>query len=165
YRAYRERNRARIAEKNRLWRQNNPEKERARKQRQRTSGYESAYQRQYRQTAASKYSALRSRAQARGIGFDIDRETFTYWFNEQPHVCRYCHAPVSIADASRKRWLTIDRMDNKRPYVIGNITVCCYRCNLLKSDDISFTTMVEIGQLLYKEKHGKVWNGSEWACA
>ena len=151
HKRYREEHRAQIAKKNRLWRLNNPGKEMARRQRQKESGYTTAYQKNYRTTAQSKYSALRSRAKARGISFQIDRGTFLYWFNEQPKTCRYCHTPVSSSGGERNKWLTVDRMDNSEPYVIGNITISCFRCNLLKSADISFTMMLQIGKLLEGE--------------
>ena len=160
YKRYREEHKEQIAEKHRLWVLRNPEKERARAERQKESGYTSAYQKHYRTTAQSKFSALRSRAATRGIPFNIDRDTFIYWFNEQPKHCRYCKTPVSSNGGARKKWLTIDRMDNSESYYIRNITISCYRCNILKADDISFLAMIEIGGII--EKYNKALDGEKW---
>ena len=154
YRHYREEHREQIAEKNRLWRARNPDKERAKRERQKLSGYTDAYQKQYRTTASSRYSALKSRAKARGIKFDILKDEFLQWFDEHPKYCSYCNVDLTIGtNGKHKVWLTVDRKNNGKHYTLDNITISCMRCNLMKSNDISYELMVRIGKLLEADRH------------
>jgi hypothetical protein len=42
--------------------------------------------------------------------------------------------------------LGLDRVDTGRPYVDGNVVVCCLVCNRLKSSTFAHTEMVEVGR-------------------
>lgn len=154
YSRYREEHKEQIARKNRLWRLNNPEKERAKRKRQKDSGYSDAYQKYYRTTAMARYSAIKSRARARDIKFDIPKEIFLQWFDNHPKYCSYCNGDLSIGtNMEHKIWLTIDRKDNAKHYTMDNIVISCMRCNLMKSNDISYELMVKIGILLEADRH------------
>jgi len=48
--------------------------------------------------------------------------------------------------------LTIDRIDNKKGYIKGNICLACARCNLIKSNILSFNETREICQRYVKPK-------------
>ena len=158
YVEYREKNKGRIAEKNKLWRLNNPEKVTALRQKQKQSGYTEWYQKHYRTTSLSKYSSLKSRAKARGVEFNIPKDKFLQWFDEHPKYCTYCNADLTIGtNGNRKTWLAIDRKDNDDCYVLDNIVIACMRCNLMKSNDISYELMVKIGELIEADRHG--WQG------
>jgi len=155
YRRYREEHKEQIAEKNRLWRLANPDKVRAIKQRQKENGYTDWFQRQYRTTAASKYSSLKSRARDRGIEFGIPKEEFIEWFDEHPKYCSYCNMELTIGtNGNHKVWLTVDRKNNDNCYTMDNITISCMRCNLMKSNDISYELMVKVGKLIEADRHG-----------
>ena len=152
YRQYRLKNKKRIAEKDRKCRKNNPDKVEVIRQRQKESGYTAKYQKQYRKTIACKYSVLKSRAKQRGIAFCIDKTEFFNWFAKQQQKCIYCGVDTTMGlGQNRKTWLTIDRMDNDKSYILDNIVISCYRCNILKADDISYKTMIKIGQLITKK--------------
>jgi len=154
YAEYREKNKAKIAEKNRLWRLNNPDKVRAIRLRQKLNGYTNTYQKQYRTTAASRYSALQSRARIRGIKFDIPKTEFIQWFDEHPKYCSYCNIGLTVGtNGEHKLWLTIDRKDNDKDYTLDNIVISCMGCNLIKSNDIPYELMMKIGQLLEADRH------------
>jgi len=160
---YREEHREQIAEKNRKWRLSNPDKVNAIHQRQKDKGYSSTYQKYYRTTAACKYSALKLRAGYRGIGFEIGKTEFLVWFADNSGQCSYCGESITVdIGENRKTWLTVDRKDNDKHYTLGNITIACMRCNLMKSNDISYKLMVKIGKLISEEKFNKTWNGTEW---
>ncbi len=155
YAQYRERNKERLAKKNKLWRLNNPDKVEVIRQRQSHSGYTAWYQKQYRKTSSSKYSVLKSRAGARGIRFDIPKAEFQRWFDEHPKYCSYCDVELTVGtNGKHKIWLTIDRKDNDKHYTMGNVTISCMRCNLMKSNDISYELMVKIGKLIEADRHG-----------
>ena len=142
-------------EYHREWRKNNPEKVKAIRQKQQDSGYCHAYNKSYRATLICKYSQLKSKARVRKIQFDLEKDIFIKWLKNIKH-CIYCNIEVTRGiKGNRKNWQTIDRMDNKLGYFIGNIVCSCYRCNILKSDDISFFTMREIGKILEKARNKK----------
>ena len=48
--------------------------------------------------------------------------------------------------------LTFDRKDNDGIYTMNNIVISCMRCNLMKSNDISYALMVKIGQLIEADR-------------
>ena len=154
YKKYRQRNKERIAQKNKEWRQNNPDKVNAIRRKQKKSGYIDAYQREYRKTSMSRYSALKSRARARGIEFAIPKGDFLRWFDEHPKYCSYCNVDLTVGtNGKHKIWLTVDRKDNDKHYTMDNIVISCMRCNLMKSNDISYELMVEVGKLLEADRH------------
>lgn len=136
---------------NREWRLRNPDKMKA--HRRRHKAYNKKYLAIYRQTVACKYSSLKSRATKRNIHFLIPREDFIRWFKKESKICHYCGKEITMGISGiRKNWLTIDRKNNKFPYVIGNIVISCYKCNLIKADDISYETMILIGKILKVER-------------
>ncbi len=151
YREYRLKNKKKLALKNKVWRKNNPDKVKATHKRQKDSGYFSAYQAKYRKTVGCKYSCLRARAKRRGIDFCIHKNSFLYWFENQNRRCHYCKVETTMGvSGNRKRWLTIERVINTLPYALSNIVISCYRCNLIKSNDIGYEQMVKIGKVLAK---------------
>lgn len=162
---YQKKNKEKLALKNKLWRKNNPYKVKKAHQKQIDSGYTKKYQIKYRQTLACKYSSLKGRAKQRKIPFDLDKDIFIKWLKTHKRKCCYCNAKVTMGTTGkRKSWLTIDRINNDVGYEIQNIVVSCYRCNILKSDDIPYGLMRQIGRCIqiYKEKYNKTWNGEDW---
>ncbi len=150
-------------EYHREWRKNNPKKEKARLQRQKDSGYTETYQKKYRTTLECKYSSLKSRAKQRKIPFKMDKEIFIGWLKSHKRICHYCGEKVTMGiSGKRKQWLTIDRINNDTGYEIQNIVVSCYRCNIMKSDDIPYGLMRGIGRMIqrHKEKYQKTWTGN-----
>jgi len=157
YKKYRENNKEKLALKNKEWRRNNPDKVKKAHRKQQESGYSYLYQKKYRTTLECKYSSLKGRAKQRNIPFDLNKDIFIKWLKGIYH-CIYCGIKVTRGiSGSRKRWQTIDRIDNKKGYFIGNIVCSCYRCNLIKSDSIPFFAMKEIGKVLEKVRNeGKI---------
>jgi hypothetical protein len=110
-----------------------------------------------RKNPYSLMSILKRNAEKRNMEFSLTRESFTEWWNNQEQKCVYCEIPIerlSIVDRSKKlaKRLSIDRIDNNKGYIDGNLALCCMRCNFIKSNLFTFDEMKEIGQKYIKPK-------------
>lgn len=76
---------------------------------------------EFRRTPIGKYTEMKKDAKRRGIEFSITlQEAEDMW--QKP--CSYCGRKISI--------LSLDRIDNNKPYNKDNVTVCCRWCNYSK---------------------------------
>lgn len=101
----------------------------------------------------SIYATIKMSSDKRNIDLFMTLEDFTMWYNSQKRICVYCNREESevIKDRNgRFGRLTIDRIDNAKGYTTDNIVLACYRCNDIKSDDISYEKMLEIGRIISK---------------
>lgn len=76
------------------------------------------------------YTNIKSRAKKRGIEFTIKKDDIVI-----PDICPVLG--ISLERESRDRWKTgpsVDRIDNTKGYIPGNITVVSRRANVLKKD-------------------------------
>lgn len=98
-------------------------------------------------------------ARSHGIAFEFTTDEFEKWYNEQDLKCSYCDIPQD--KISEYQWLmpnmnihrlTIDRIENEKGYVKGNICLACARCNLIKSNILTYEQAREIGQHYIKPK-------------
>lgn len=110
-----------------------------------------------RKNPYSLMSILKRNAKKRNMEFSLTRESFTKWWNEQEQKCVYCEIPIerlSIVNKSKKlaKRLSIDRIENDKGYIDGNLALCCMSCNFIKSNLLTFTEMKEIGQKYLKPK-------------
>jgi len=110
-----------------------------------------------RRNPYSLMSILKRNAQKRNMEFSLTRESFTGWWNQQEQKCAYCDIPIerlSVVNKSKKlaKRLSIDRVDNDKGYVDGNLVLCCLQCNFIKSNLLTFDEMREIGQKYLKPK-------------
>ncbi len=110
-----------------------------------------------RKNPYSLMSILKRNAKGRNIEFSLSRETFAKWWYEQEQKCVYCDIPVErlcVVNRSKKLAgrLSIDRIDNSKGYILGNLALCCMSCNFIKSNLLTFDEMKEIGQKYLKPK-------------
>jgi len=101
----------------------------------------------------------RCNALSHNIPFEFTTDEFEEWYNKQELKCAYCDIPQD--KITENQWLmpnmnihrlTIDRIDNKKGYIKGNICLACARCNLIKSNILSFNETREICQRYVKPK-------------
>lgn len=107
---------------NRKYRLANKDKERARNK----------LYREENKDYLDKYSLLnnaRGRAVDKGLDFSITLDDF-----EVPLVCPVLGIPIAHGHTSRDSWPTLDRKDNLKGYVPGNVFVISYRANRIKND-------------------------------
>ena len=78
------------------------------------------------------WKAAKKRAKDKGLDFDITVDDISI-----PEFCPYLGIPISIEVGCKSRRPgspSLDRIDSSRGYVKGNILVCSWRANFLKSD-------------------------------
>ncbi len=95
----------------------------------------------------------RRSARRRGVTWRVARATFDRLIDDD---CAYCDAPpnnvmrTGRADRLREfRYNGIDRIDNDRGYVVGNVVTCCITCNRAKSDLTHADFLAGIGRLVH----------------
>lgn len=67
--------------------------------------------------------------------------------------CHYCDSPPSnnFKEKSYKthfKYSGLDRLDSKKGYYLWNVVPCCFRCNCIKSNNLSEKEMLAVGRVL-----------------
>lgn len=75
----------------------------------------------FRETPKGKLTEMKKDAKKRGIEFTISLADAERMWNDP---CGYCGRKVKI--------LSLDRIDNSKPYNIENVIMCCKWCNYTK---------------------------------
>jgi len=127
------------------------------------------YGRKFRYTAAGLYSNAKGRQNYYATHdvswakpFEITKDEFVEWHNNQEKVCIYCDIPEKHCKYVRSELgvhgeqLTIDCLDNKKGYVIDNLALACHRCNATKSSYLTSEEMREIAQKYIKPRWQKI---------
>lgn len=70
-----------------------------------------------------------NRAKKRGVPFELTEEQFGDLIYDN---CYYCGKPASRNDYRGVKRNGIDRFDNDKGYVTGNVVSCCAQCNIKK---------------------------------
>ena len=122
------------------------------------------YQIRYRQSPKGKefikhpnaiYATLKYNATRDNKLLTFTLKDFTVWYVNQPKRCVYCNREESEAIKDRDgkyNRLSIDRMNNNLGYDLDNIALACCRCNVRKSDDLTFNQMKEVANFINKLK-------------
>ena len=88
----------------------------------------------------------------------VSKEDFVEWYNAQPKYCVYCDIPEEKTTIWKKLFnhrstkLSVDRKDSFGNYVFDNMALCCYLCNTIKNNVLSFDEMRYVGQVFLKPK-------------
>ncbi len=73
--------------------------------------------------------------------------------------CHYCDIDIvwhsHIHAKGAKTRYNLDRKDNTKGYSKDNCVVCCKDCNMLKSNKISYSTMLKFGKILKEERESQ----------
>lgn len=135
---WRLRNKEKDRESHRLWKQRNPEryKEICKKNGETSSTKPS-----------NRFHKARNKAKERQIEFDITLELYSEIIT---YPCNYCNG--SFGHVTKGTGL--DRVDNSKGYVVGNIVSCCTACNRIKSDQFTSeeTSAAVKAILAYRQK-------------
>lgn len=82
----------------------------------------------------------------------ISQSDFIDWYNKQKKSCFYCNIPeilvAKFAKGKMRSRLTIDRLEPKGNYELGNIVLACGICNFIKSDVLTKTEMLKVGSII-----------------
>jgi len=154
---YCDNNKEKVLERKKLYRQNNKEKisERHKQHYQNNKEKISEQKKQYRHNNIEKrllFSA-RMRAREKGREFNLDLEDITL-----PEYCPVLNIKMGLGEGGKAspNSYTLDRIDNNKGYVKGNVQVISHRANSLKSN----ATIEELERLIqYMRK--QVGDGGE----
>lgn len=106
--------------------------------------------RSWRKTAnGAWYSLVTETKKKHRFSIEMTKEQFVKWFNGRKKICYYCGVnedELIKMRSIRSFRLTIDRKDNRLPYRISNIVLCCFRCNMIKGFTFSVKEMKEIAK-------------------
>lgn len=129
-------------------------------------------QREFSKTPSGIYTAMKSRQKFyeknqpwRYKPVNISRTDFINWFDSQPQKCHYCGLKLEELSKvddfynNKSERLSVDVVGNKLGYELGNLVVCCHRCNGIKSDFLTYEEMLYIGQNFVKPKWIKMLSG------
>jgi len=112
-------------------------------------------ERVWRQTSPGVYCMLKASAMKRKVPFEIDKEAFFEWYQNEPKKCRYCGmSPEEIRNfrghiALR---LTVDRMDSNVGYSLDNMVLACPVCNTVKNNVLTYNQMLEVGKMIKENR-------------
>ena len=133
-RRYRARHLGRCKEQERKWRRKNPDKvkESHRKYRKANPEKFKEYQRRSKRKNADRLMLKRARIRAKDKGLSFNLTTTDV---EIPRCCPVLGIPLYLSDCGLTGHSpTLDRVDNAKGYVKGNVVVVSWRANRLKSD-------------------------------
>ena len=83
----------------------------------------------YARTFAGRYRRLKHAADKRGLAFDITLDGYVELIAKA--VCTYCNGSLGAVGYG------LDRMDNSKGYVMGNVIPCCGTCNEIKGANLT----------------------------
>ena len=79
-------------------------------------------------------------------GFDLTKEYVTSVFLNKD--CTYCGFPA----------IGLDRLDNSKGHIQGNVVPCCKECNIARNNNFSVEEMFLIGKTIRKIKRQRIKN-------
>jgi len=111
----------------------------------------------WRATTNGIYCSLKNRNRK---DFNLTKEDFINWYEIQEKKCSYCNLTLEEIRKlpypyNRKNGLvkySIDRKDNNIGYCINNITLCCFTCNTIKNNFLTYEEMLKIGREIIEPK-------------
>lgn len=82
-------------------------------------------------TLSDRFGRVKWKCKNRGFEFLITKEQ---WAQLILNPCHYC----GISLKSIKRGSGLDRIDNSKGYILDNIVPCCYECNMIKGNFLTY---------------------------
>ncbi len=86
-----------------------------------------------------KQKKIKSSSKKRGIKFDLSEGHLLELFKKQNGKCFYSDKPLVVYKGEREnedlgKFISVDRLDNNKGYVDGNVCLCLNRVNSIKSN-------------------------------
>lgn len=100
-----------------------------------------------KRTIKGRFTTSKQQAKLRKIEFSLSFEEYS---NIISNPCAYCQyklgEPVQTGSG-------IDRMDNNIGYVDGNCISCCFFCNKVKNDMLTYQEMIDVAKLIIEKRN------------
>ena len=96
-----------------------------------------------------KFNSLKSSAKKRNLPLNI---SFEYFKNLKTSNCYYCGVSNIFLQffcevmGRKMPYMSIDRIDNTKGYIIGNVVPACFLCNQIKGSFFNEEEMKRIGK-------------------
>lgn len=112
----------------------------------------------FSKTPKGIYKTLKRNAIKRGLEL-LSQDEFLLWYVQEPKECCFCGIPEPIENnlftdifGRKTKRLSVDRKESSVGYIRGNLSLCCIRCNIIKSNFFSQEEMLSIGEKYIKPK-------------
>lgn len=106
--------------------------------------YNKKYSKEQERTPEKRLSGIKSQAKKRGIEFNLSLDEF---ISEISKPCVYCNNLLGEKSVTASG---LDRKDNNKGYTVDNVCSCCWVCNSIKGEHLSFEEMRETAALILK---------------
>jgi len=83
----------------------------------------------------------KSCAKRKQLNWNIFKEDYIKLISQ---VCYYCDGELNKTGSG------LDRVNNSKGYELNNVVPCCKRCNMIKSDYLTYNQMLELKPFLIK---------------
>ena len=101
----------------------------------------------YEKTPKRRFAATKWQSSKRGLEFSITLEEF---ISETEKPCVYCN---NLLGEKSTYASGLDRKNNAIGYITDNICSCCWVCNSIKGEHLSFEEMKEVVKLIIKMRN------------
>lgn len=106
--------------------------------------YMKDYSKEYEKTPKKRFSNTKNQAKKRDLEFSLSLDDF---IDEISKPCSYCSNLLGEKSIFASG---LDRKDNSKGYTIDNICSCCWICNSIKGEFLSYEEMKNVASLLLK---------------
>ena len=104
-----------------------------------------------------RFKGISGLARRQGKTWELSEEA---WRQIISMPCRYCEFPSEASTGAG-----MDRLDNSKGYVEGNVVSCCHECNSARSDNFTPEEMInEIGPAIRRVKLARLARQKEKNC-
>lgn len=109
--------------------------------------YMKEYNKKNDKSPRKRFTTTRWQAKKRNLEFTISLEEFML---EISKPCVYCDNLLGEKSIYASG---LDRKDNQNGYIAGNICSCCWICNSIKGEHLSFEEMKEVVKVIVKMRN------------
>lgn len=99
-----------------------------------------------RQNIEYKYRSWKKGAEKRGIEWSLDID----YLKSLPLKCFYTNELLTF-EVKKINTISLDRVDNSKGYVVGNVVFCCWYINEMKSD-YTLREFLQYCEIVFKNK-------------